>query len=238
MTVLSRVTSILKISGFLIACHSLLPKLSSIEFKKSPIALPLELIGTIVHGNNKKSVATVQVKGQKEIEPYKVSETIDGKAKIIEIEREKVIFINTRTQKKEYIQIEDESKFSIALSNPDKSLIDEPAEEPTEFSFNRTEIDKHLENLPAILQDAKAVPYIIPGTGGEVGGFKLVAIKPGSIYEKLGLKRGDILKGVNGEKVDSPQKAMELYQALKSADSINLEISRGGTTKNLNYNIR
>lgn len=201
-------------------------------------SLPLDLIGTIVHTRDSYSVATIQVKGDKEIFPYKINEEVSGRAKIKEILRHKVIFRNLRTRKLEYIEIKENQKIRMTTAGP----ISQPTEkvstaDVTNFTLKRTEINKYLENLPQVLQDAKAVPYITPGSGGEIGGFKLVAIKAGSIYEKLGLKRGDIIKGANGEPVNSPQKAMEMYQALKSSDNIQIEISRGGSPTTLNYNV-
>ncbi len=38
---------------------------------------------------------------------------------------------------------------------------------------------------------------------------------------KLSLKRGDVIKSVNGEPVDSPAKAMELYNELEKSDQTN-----------------
>lgn len=201
-----------------------------------PTSLPLQLVGTIIHGQREKSVATVQVKG-KDIQAVMEEEELEGMAKIWEITRYKVIFRNLRNRKLEYVEIKEESKIKMGLSVGGKSAQKSVQAAQTNFSFKRNEINKYLENLPRVLQDAKAVPYVRPGSGGEVSGFKLIAIKAGSIYEKLGLKRGDIIKGVNGESVDTPQKAMELYQALKSSDQIQLEITRGGSATTLNYSL-
>ncbi|MEM7646253.1 MAG: type II secretion system protein GspC, partial [Pseudomonadota bacterium] len=202
-----------------------------------PTSLPLNLVGTIIHGRDERSVATIQVKG-KDIQAVMVGEELDGMAEIKEITRYKVIFRNLRNRKLEYVEIKEESKIKMGVargkSGP-KPTVAQPAQ--TNFTFKRSEVNKYLENLPKVLQDAKAVPYVAPGSGGEVSGFKLVAIKSGSIYEKLGLKRGDVIKGVNGEPVDSPQKAMELYQALKSSDQIQLDIGRGGSNTTLNYSL-
>lgn len=200
-------------------------------------SLPLDLVGTIVHGDGNRSVSTIQVKGKKEILPYKVGEEIDGMAKIREISRNKVIFRNLRNRKLEYVEIKENEKIRMQTSGPSQPTENVSTADVTNFTFKRDDINKYLENLPQVLQDAKAVPYIAPGSGGEVSGFKLVAIKEGSIYEKLGLKRGDIIKGVNGEAVDTPQKAMELYQALKSSNSIQLEVTRGGSATTLNYTL-
>lgn len=201
-------------------------------------SLPLDLVGTIIHGMKNASVATVQIKGKKEILSYKAEEKIGSMATVVEIVRNKVIFRNHRKGKRlEFIEIKDNNRLKIGVKKSDgpSTAVVEP--EKKDFSLTRVEVDKAIGNLSAILQDAKAVPYIAPGSGGKVSGFKLVAIKAGSIYEKLGLKRGDILRGVNGEEVNSPQKAMELYQALKGSDKIELEITRDGSASTLNYDI-
>ena len=62
-------------------------------------------------------------------------------------------------------------------------------------------------------------------------------MQKGSIFEKLGLKRLDIIKEVNGEPIDSPAKAMELYNALKNTTRIDLGIERNGRLENFNYQI-
>ncbi len=196
-----------------------------------PTSLPLELVGTIIHGRHEMSVATIQVRGQ-EIFAVMEEEELEGMIKVREISRFKVIFRNLSNRKLEYIEIKEENKIQIGMAVPQVKEV-----EKTNFTFRREDINKHLENLPKILQDAKAVPYVEPGSG-EISGFKLVAIKPGSIYEELGLKRGDILRSVNGEALDNVQKAMELYQALKSdASEIQVEITRGGSSTSLNYTL-
>ncbi len=198
-------------------------------------SLPLKLVGTIIHGRRERSVATIEVSG-KDITAAMAGEEVEGMARIRDITRYKVIFRNLRNRKLEYIEIKEENKIQMGVAQQ-KSPQQFGQVDQTNFNFKRAEINKYLENLPRVLQDAKAVPYVAPGSGGEISGFKLVAIKTGSIYETLGLKRGDIIKGVNGEPVDSPQKAMELYQALKSADSIQLDVTRGGSSTTLNYTL-
>lgn len=200
-----------------------------------PTTLPLELVGTIIHGQRDRSVATIQIRGG-EIFPVMENEDLEGMAEIRDIVRNKVIFRNTRTRKLEFVEIKEDNSLKL-LSKGGGPSVNISTPEKTSFNFQRAEINQYLENLPRVLQDAKAVPYIAPGSGGEVSGFKLIQIKEGSIYEKLGLKRNDILKGVNGENVDSPQKAMELYQALKNSDQIQLEVTRDGVTTTLNYTL-
>lgn len=222
--------------------HQIPPPLGSStqgEFEEDndpiPSSLPLTLVGTIVHGNPKLSVSTIQEQGR-DVESYMLDEEIPGMAKIKEIVRDKVIFRNLRNRKLEYIEIKEDSNMTFGISKKGNTGPSETAKEETNFTFQKTEIQEQLNNLSAVLNDATAIPNKMPD--GSLHGFRLVHIKPGSIYERLGLKRGDILLGVGGEAIDSPQRAMEMYQQLKDSNYIELDIERGdGNRMTLKYNI-
>ena len=84
---------------------------------------------------------------------------------------------------------------------------------------------------------ARALPNRDPNTG-EINGFRLVDMQPGSIYEQLGLQRMDVIKGVNGEPLDSVQKAMELYNTLKNGNQVKLQVERGGKSDTFTYDVK
>lgn len=196
-------------------------------------SLALELMGTLVHANPLKSIATISLKGQNKIDPYSIDEEVSGMAKIKEIQRQRVIFRNLQNQLLEYIEVPPEQ--GVVLSVERGATVSLP-QEKTEFVFPRAEIDAQLENLPNLLQQARVVPE--SGADGQVSCYKMVEIQSGSIYERLGLRLGDCIGGVNGESVNSPQKAMESFQALKTASEIKLKVRRAGRDVELNYNIR
>ena len=202
-------------------------------------ALPIQLIGTIVHLNPAKSIASLTLKSKNEQVSVKVDAVIpENLAVVTKIERTKITFRNNASQRLEYIEMKDDSKISFAqgVAKPvQQGEVTKLSE--TDFTLKRDDINKLTSNLPDLLQQARAIPKM--GAGGQVEGFALVDIAPGSIYERLGLKRGDVIKSVNGEKIDSPAKAMEMYNALRgSASSIGLGIERDGRDNNFNYNIQ
>lgn len=196
-------------------------------------SLPLNLVGTIVHANPAKSVASIEIKSGSKILPYFPNDTIENMAVVLKIERKKVIFRNTSTNRLEYIQIKEEGPVSFGRTKPIQAVNDSP----TEIGVKRTELNKWISNLPDLLQQATAIPNIIPGTGGRVDGFKVIDIQPGSVFEKLGIKKNDVIKGVNGENIDSPAKAMELYNTLKNSARISLDVERNGSMTNLNFTV-
>lgn len=72
----------------------------------------------------------------------------------------------------------------------------------------------------------------------KITGFKLNEIEAGSIYEQLGLKKGDVIKSYNGKPVHSTQDSMEIYTQLKTSKKVNFEIVRDGKVQKIQYNIK
>lgn len=197
--------------------------------------LPLKLEGTIVHVNPAKSMATVSVSSKNETSSYKVDDEIENMARVIRVERRKLIFRNINNNRLEYIEIPEDAQLTFGFK-PKKG---QEVVKRGEFNFqvNRADITKYTSNLADVLSQARMVPNVVPGSGGAVEGFRFVSIQPGSIYEKLGFKSGDVIMQVNRESVNSPTKAMELYNALKSERSISLQVERNGRLEEFSYDI-
>jgi general secretion pathway protein C len=86
-----------------------------------------------------------------------------------------------------------------------------------------------------LLTQARALPYI---EQGKTVGFRISEIVPGSLYEKIGLQNGDVIKKINSQDVDDPGKFFQLYQGLKEERNISIDLVRGGQRQSLNYEIR
>jgi general secretion pathway protein C len=73
---------------------------------------------------------------------------------------------------------------------------------------------------------------VVPSSGG---GFLVRRIQPGSLYEKLGMRAGDIIKSVNGQPINTAEDAIRLYQQMSSISSVQMEIMRGGKSESIYY---
>jgi general secretion pathway protein C len=69
-------------------------------------------------------------------------------------------------------------------------------------------------------------------------GFKINFIKKGSDFEKLGLRKGDILKVVNGEELTSYNAAFSFYKNMDSVENLSLTIIRDNQEMELEYEIK
>lgn len=104
-----------------------------------------------------------------------------------------------------------------------------------DYTIDRKMLDKQLADLSKLQQEARVVPHY---QDNQYQGFKLVGVRPGSLYRAIGIRSGDIVTAVNGNKIDSPTKALELFEQLKSSSNINVEIERRGQPKTLNYTVQ
>jgi hypothetical protein len=72
---------------------------------------------------------------------------------------------------------------------------------------------------------------------GRPQGFKLVGIRPGSVFRQIGLRSGDVLKAIDGQPMDSPAKALEAYSTIQKTRAFVLSIERRGRPKTLSVRI-
>jgi general secretion pathway protein C len=63
-------------------------------------------------------------------------------------------------------------------------------------------------------------------------------IRPDTLLGTLGMENGDRLQQINGFDMTSPEKALEAYARLRTADKLTVQVTRRGQLTNLDYNIK
>ncbi len=104
------------------------------------------------------------------------------------------------------------------------------------FAVERGVLDQAMGNLESLATQVRASPH--KGPDGEVDGFRLSAIKQGSLFSKLGIKNGDIVHAVNGTPLTSTEGAMSAYGSLKNQGSFSFEITRRNQRMTMDYDVR
>ncbi|WP_437599776.1 type II secretion system protein GspC [Sorangium sp. So ce590] len=105
----------------------------------------------------------------------------------------------------------------------------------TEFNVERSAVDHILENQGELMRSARIVPE---KEGDKVVGIRLFGIRPDSLLGTLGLENGDRLSSINGFEMSDPQKALEAYARLRTADRLTVSINRKGKPMNIDFNIK
>jgi general secretion pathway protein C len=211
-----------------------------LEAEPVPTSLPLQLIGTVIFKDPSRSLAAIQDKNDNKVYPVRMNDEIDGKIQVLSVDAHMVVFINLQARRKEYIDIPQDNTARISMSPRTASRAANTGGnitqvEENKFVVKRAEIESQMANFNALITQARAVPEM---QGGEMVGFRLMQIQPGSFYEKIGLKVGDIITSSSGQKITDVNKAFEMLKDLKHMNSLDLGIMRNGKEVNLNYDIQ
>ena len=102
---------------------------------------------------------------------------------------------------------------------------------PNQYVVKREDLNKATGNLGALASQARIVP------SAKDNGFKIFSIAKDSLYSKIGIQNGDVLKSINGIELSSPDKALEAYSRLQNASKLSLDIVRKGQNETLEYTI-
>ena len=190
--------------------------------------VPLNLIGTFV-SDDSSAYAIIEDKKKKLQEVFNKGESIFGEAQLVKIFSDHVEI--KRGEKVEILTLDD-SALSSSPKSADGGVM---TTGDNEFVVDETELNTALEDLPLLLTQARAVPYF---RDGRAIGLRMFAIKSGSLYQKLGLRNGDILKTVNSNSLANIQEAMKLFETLKEERSIAVELERNKQNLQFRYSIR
>jgi general secretion pathway protein C len=93
-----------------------------------------------------------------------------------------------------------------------------------------------MGNFETLATQLRVTPH--KGTDGKVDGFRVSAIRRNSLFDKLGLKNGDIIHTVNGQALTSAEGAMSTYQTLQSERAFTFEVTRRNQKQTLEYEVR
>lgn len=207
-------------------------------FEDAPVktTLPLNLTGIILVQDELKSVASIEDKSKNLVIAVRVNDPIKPDVVVQKIEQDRVIFLNRPAGRREYVELPKELLPKVRKSTPTHATVGGIAKtSDTVFQIDRTEVDKTLSNLNEVLTQARCVPNF---ENGRPNGYRCFQIVSGSIYDKLGMKDGDVICGLNGQSVNDPAKAFSLLTELKTSRSVELCINRGGRIMNMVYNIQ
>ncbi|MGD9764255.1 MAG: type II secretion system protein GspC [Candidatus Binatia bacterium] len=202
--------------------------------------LKLKLWGTAVFGNG-GSYSIIEDLGARKQGVYGVNSSVPGGATVKSIEWERVVLLHNG--KDEILNLEKQSTVLGAARSATGAAAPAPAApaggiqqtSENEFSVSRAEVDSALENMSQLFTQVRAVPHF---EGGQSVGFRLFAIRRGSLFDRIGLKNGDIIRSINGSEMNDPSRAVTLLQELRDAQNLEVEITRNQQPQKLSYSIQ
>lgn len=197
-------------------------------------------------GTDRRSSAMVSGGKSKGSQAFFVGdeESFAPNVKMTKVAKDRIEFINGG--RLEYAELSDWAAKKSVFAPPDEvhgtgakpADKGKPAEEASagggKIVLDQKEVDDALQNLDKLYSEVRIVPNF---QDGKPDGMKVLSIKPGGFTSKLGIRRGDVLKNVNGQELDI-KRGMELFGSMKDSKNFSLDVVRGGKNQTLEYEIK
>jgi len=215
--------------------------------------LDLTLVATVIAGDE---AAAIIASGDylDTARQFRAGDSLGGSAIVTLVRRNYVLLMNDGEV--EYLYAGRDSQSSSGDASP---VVGSTAEERAERALEREErlIARRAarESTPAVTQvvvspalaaqliDVEGLAAqirIIPhkDSGGDIDGYRLSAVRRDSLFDKLGIKNGDIINVVNGLPVTSLEAAVNAYKSIQNEARFEVELTRRAQKQILEFEIR
>jgi type II secretion system protein C len=201
-------------------------------------SLPLQLLATMESDDPLWSMATIRDLDNNSLAPYTANEQIRPGVTLLAVERGRVVLLNQG--RREFVEIgaapppppaPAPTKTKTEEGKPDSKIAIEGAEEAIDCTdennctVDRAFVDQLLAKPQQLMTQARMAPV---AKDGETAGFRVSGIKSGSLAKMIGLKNGDVVSEINGQRLGNIDDALAMYQKLRNANHLSVTVERGG----------
>jgi general secretion pathway protein C len=204
----------------------------------APVTAPSELmlLGTVV-GSFRETFALVRHTTKQEERVFRLGDMVFDAGRLAEVGRERA-FIVINNKKVELLT----PMTPPAASPPPQQAQGTPQTVTAvartgagSYVIDQRALTAALDNPAQAMSDARLLPS---QKDGKVEGFRATEVKPNGVFGMIGIKNGDVLLRLNDFPMDSPDKALQSFIALKGQNRLKLDIIRDGQPQTFNYDIR
>jgi general secretion pathway protein C len=202
--------------------------------------LPLRLLGTAAADDVALSWAAIEDLETKQHLVVRIDQEVKGGARVVEIDRRRIVLLNNG--RKEQLGLEGEELAAATPRPASRGRARPNARANLErladnrFAVDRSEVQNLATNPSALFSQARILPKY---EGGQMVGVQVSAIKPGSLFEQAGLQNGDTITEINGQPVNGPEGAPQLFQKLTQGGDIRLGVQdANGARRDIDFSQR
>jgi general secretion pathway protein C len=197
------------------------------------LASKLRLLGVVI-GDHEGVSAIVEELSSKRQLFFRLHDQIPDAGEISEIRRDGMVVRQGNQEELLELAASQIEKPPSAPVTAGSAVVPVPGS-PVRTVLDRREVEQAMGDLPKLLSQARAVPFLVNGT---MNGFRLDYIAPSSFYEKIGLKYGDVLQQVNGVDIRDPGTMLTLFQQLRNEKTVKLDVLRSNQRTAMTFDIR
>ena len=99
---------------------------------------------------------------------------------------------------------------------------------------DRSLVEHYGKNMKEVMKD---IGIADEKDGNDLKGFRVTFVRKNSPFSKLGLRRGDVIRSINGQEITSYNTALNVYKNIDKMDGLSLTVTRGKEEMELEYEI-
>jgi general secretion pathway protein C len=197
------------------------------------LASKLTLLGVVIGDHGGVSAIVEELSSKRQLF-FRLHDQIHDVGEISEIRRDGIVVRQGDQQEFLELAASQTEKPPAAQVTAKAAVVPVPGS-PVRTVLDRRDVEQAMGDLPKLLSQARAVPYVV---NGAMNGFRLDSIAPSSFYEKIGLKQGDVLQQVNGVDIRDPGTMLTLFQQLRNEKTVKLDVLRSNQRTAMTFDIR
>jgi general secretion pathway protein C len=182
----------------------------------------LVLAGTIATENPKKGIAIISDGGPSKV--FSVGQSVNG-ASLYSVYLDHVILDRGGT-------LETLKLPRLIAANQTLRRGGGPVNNPAVDNIRRM-----VQEDPGLLDQVMRTVASYDSAAGKLRGFRAYPGRNRTIFNKLGLKAGDLVTAINGQPLDDPQHSQEVLNTIQSSNSVTVTIERGGQKQDISLNV-
>jgi general secretion pathway protein C len=192
--------------------------------------LPLTLLGTAASQDPRFAWAAIQERGSHSTLVVSVGSSILDKATVVKIGRQRVVLLEDGVHRELALEETDLTPKVASAAAPmptgpaarRATAMARAAERrqarlqkvaDNSYQMPPEDVQAVMNNPAELLSQARILPKY---EEGQMQGLQISQIKPGSLYEQLGMQEGDTVKVINGNPINAPDQAAAAMNALSS----------------------
>ena len=98
------------------------------------------------------------------------------------------------------------------------------------YEVDQKMLEEALNDPNQLMTQARAIP--------QEDGLKFFAIRPNSVFFKIGLRNGDVLHSINDVELDNIENAFSIFEELRGQTHFSIDLSRRGQNFTYEYTIK
>ena len=212
--------------------------------------LPLTLLGTVSALEPENAWAAIEERDTHENRVVKVNDELRPGVNVLRIERRRVVLMENGSPR-ELVLAEDEITMASAAPPIRATGVQRPRRAPipvrniprgTQSGINPpgapdspTPNPDSIRNPATLFSQARILPKYVDG---QMVGVQVNAIKPGSLFETIGIKNGCVIKELNGIKIDSPEQSAKILLEFVDAKRFDVVVDECQGSQNLSFTVQ